>query len=99
MLVSGRSIGVKITMYRSGEVVGGSMTRRQVESEWDIYRERLRVSGINGPDTVGLMFKGAVPPRKQLAAFMEEIVAFVGDHTAELTARDNTYWHDQFSTH
>ena len=34
MRVSGRVIGLEITLYRSGEAVAGGTERRAVEGEW-----------------------------------------------------------------
>lgn len=42
VLLSGRAVGVEITMYRSGAAVEGGMGRRMVESEWDrLGRRRM----------------------------------------------------------
>src|SRR6266436_7984876 len=80
--VGGQLIGVEITMYRSGATVeGGSTQRRPVESEWerlkaaaDVFRaQHAALSDVS----TGLMFKGMVPPRRQHAAFLDEIAAFV----------------------
>jgi hypothetical protein len=80
VLVSGRTLGVEITMYQSGSTVDDGTERRKVESEWDLLQrasetfrsERPELRNIN----VGLMFRGAVPPRRQHLEFMEEIAAF-----------------------
>jgi hypothetical protein len=102
MPVSGRTIGVEITMYSSGATVEGGMERRQVESEWEILQRASETFRGQWPElakiNVGLMFRGAVPPRKQHAGFMEEIAAFVRGHGAELTAVDREYWLQDFST-
>src|SRR4051812_22385005 len=81
VVLSGRMIGIEITMYRSGATVDDGTGRRQVESEWELlkaasdrYRsEHPELHGIN----VGLMFAASVPPRKQHAEFMAEVAAFV----------------------
>jgi hypothetical protein len=102
MLVSGRTVGVEITMFQSGATVEGGRDRRQVESEWDILKrasdtfrsERPELRDIN----VGLMFIGSVPPRRHHADFMAEIAAFVRDHAGELASEDRTFWPPNFST-
>jgi hypothetical protein len=100
--VSGKSIGVEITMYRSGATVEGGMERRQVESEWDILQRESEIFRDQRPElakiNVGLMFRGAVPPRKRHGEFMMEIAAFVREHAAELMAEDRVYWPQDFST-
>jgi hypothetical protein len=102
MLASGKIIGVEITRYSSGATVEGGMKRRQVESEWDILQRASETFRGQRPElaeiNVRLMFRGAVPPRRQHAAFMEEIAAFVRDHATELTAEDRGYWTPVFST-
>src|SRR5260370_28433886 len=73
MLVAGRLIGVEITLYRSGATVDDGSQRRPVENECKRLREAEDTFRAQRPDlqfiNVGLMFKGAVPPRRQHAAF------------------------------
>ena len=47
---------------------------------------------------VGLMFKDTVPPRRQHAAFLEEIASFVRGRAAELTSHDLECWPPSFPT-
>jgi hypothetical protein len=99
---SGRSIGIEITMYRSGATVEGGMERRAAESEWDLLKRAAdafvdahpELRGIN----VGLMFHGPVPPRKQHAAFIAEVAAFIAARSDELQSRDTACWPQAFST-
>jgi len=100
--ISGRHVGVEITMYRSGATVDDGTARRPVESEWerlkaaaDAFRaQRAELHEVN----VGLMFKGALPPRRQHALFLDEIAAFVSARNAEITANDIKFWPPSFST-
>jgi hypothetical protein len=102
MLVSGRTVGVEITMYRSGATVEGGKERRPVESEWDILSAASDKFRGKHPDlrdiNVGLMFSGPVPPRREHPAFMEEIAAFIRNRAGELTSEDQTYWPPRFPT-
>jgi hypothetical protein len=97
----GRSIGIEITQYRSGETVGGGPERRQVEAEWQkllstseqVRKARPELYDVN----VGLMFNGAVPPRGQHATFIEEVVTFIHSHRSHLTSTNTDYWPPDFS--
>jgi hypothetical protein len=100
--LSGRRIGVEVTMYRSGETVEGGSERRQAEAEWpkllaasDAFRSaRPELGDVN----VGFMWKGPVPPRRLHAEFMEEVAAFTRAHRDELKSSDIDYWPQDFST-
>jgi hypothetical protein len=102
MRVERRLIGVEITLYRSGAMVDDGTERRPVENEWerlkvaaDAFRsQRRELRDIN----VGLMFNGAVPPRRQHIAFMEEIASFARSRAPDLTARDLECWPPSFPT-
>lgn len=102
LTLSGRTIGVEITMYRSGETVEGGHERRQAEAEWDkllsasdaFRNARPELRGVS----VGLMFKGPVPPRRLHAEFMKEVGAFIRAHLDELNSSDIDYWSWDFST-
>jgi hypothetical protein len=100
--VFGRSVGVEVTMYRSGATVEGGGERRQVESEWDLLKRASDSFRAQHPElrdvNVGLMFIGSVPPRRRHAAFMEEIAAFVREQAEELLSEDLKFWPPSFST-
>jgi hypothetical protein len=103
LTLSGRRIGVEVTMYRSGDTVEGGSERRQAEAEWakhflpasDAFRSgRPELRDVN----VGLMLKGPVPPRRLHADFMEEIAAFIRAHRNDLKTSNIDYWRQDFST-
>jgi hypothetical protein len=100
-MLSGRTIGIEITMYRSGETVDDGKGRRQVESEWELLKAASDRYRAEHPDlhdiNVGLMFAASVPPRKQHAEFIAEITAFVRDHARELSSTDVTFWQPAFT--
>jgi hypothetical protein len=100
---AGITIVVEITMYRSGDSVGGGLGRRQVESEWDLLsiastefrKARPDIEHIN----VGLMFgDGPVPPRRDHVTFMEEIASFIRQYHSQLKPADLQFWPQAFST-
>ncbi len=94
--VSGRKIGVEITMYRSGDGSG----RRQVESEWDKLKIASDAFRNQHPElrdiNVGLMFKDTVPPRRRHTEFMQEIAAFIRAQRGDLESHDVEYWPPSF---
>lgn len=100
--VCGKKIGVEVTMYQSGTTDEAGIGRRQVESEWEILEQATRKFQALRADlrniNVGLMFRSAVPARKQHQAFMAEIAAFIRVHAHELTTRDAEFWPPQFSS-
>jgi hypothetical protein len=101
LLLSGRAIGVAITMYRSGAAVEDGTGRRLAENEWELLKtasDRFRNEHPELRDiNVGLMFTASVPPRKQHAEFIAEIAAFVRDHAGELSSQDLTFWPPSFT--
>jgi hypothetical protein len=100
--LSGRRIGVEVTMYNSGDVVDGRYPLRAVESEWDKLKEASDGFRIARPELrdikVGLMFQGVAPPQKHHAKFMQEIADFVEVHRHELRSEDTNYYPENFSS-
>jgi hypothetical protein len=101
LVLSGKTIGVEITTYRSGDTVEGGTGRRLVENEWELLKatsDRFRSGNPEFRDiNVGLMFSGPVPPRRQHAAFIDEIAAFIRAHADELSSNDLTFWQQSFT--
>jgi hypothetical protein len=101
LLLSDRTIGVEITMYRSGATVEDGTGRRQVENEWELLKaasDRFRSQHSEIRDiNVRLMFAASVLPRRQHAEFIAEIATFVGDHASELSSHDLTFWPPSFT--
>jgi hypothetical protein len=99
--LSGRTVGIEITMYRSGDTVGDGTGRRQVENEWELLKaaaDRIRNACPELRDVnVGLMFAASAPPRRQHADFIAEIATFVGAHASELSSNDITFWPPSFT--
>jgi|SRR5262245_37576352 len=90
----GQSIGVEITLQRSGEIIDG-IIRRAVESEWELlkasaetfWRQHNDLRAVN----VGVMFKGRVPRRGDRHAFIEEVAAVVRQHLATLGPKKQNF--------
>jgi len=84
LTVSGRTVGVEVTMYQSGTTIGAGAGQRPVEAEWEFLRQASRtfqsahanISDIN----VGLMFYGVVPVRRQHQEFIKEVADFIRGH-------------------
>src|ERR1700730_18421577 len=98
-----RWVGIEDSlMYRSGSTVEGGMERRKVESEWDILKQASDRFRADRPElrhiSIGLVFKGPVPPRKQHQEFMQEIAAFAHNHLNALTGQDSEFWPPKFFT-
>jgi hypothetical protein len=100
--VSGRTVGVEVTMYQSGSTVAARFGRRQVESEWEILKRAADTLRAAEPDlrdmNIGLMFRDSAPGRREHAAFLAEIAAFVRAHAHELGATDTDYWPPAFAS-
>jgi hypothetical protein len=84
LLLSGRTIGVEVTLYRSGATVEDGTERRQVESEWERLKTALDHFRSQHPEfrdiNVGLMFAASVLPRRLHDDFISEIATFVHHH-------------------
>lgn len=102
LLLSGRTIGVEITMYRSGDKVEDGTGRRLVENEWELLKataDAFREAKPKFRDiSVGLMFAGPVPPKRQHTEFITEIAAFAGEHAGELSSENLTFWPHNFTS-
>ncbi len=100
--VLGRTIGVEITMYRSRDVIEGGTGRRQVENEWELLKAAVDGYREANPEfrnvSVGLMFAGPVPPKRQHAEFIAEIAAFASKYARELSSEDLTFWPQSFTS-
>ena len=101
VLLSGRTIGVEITMYRSGGTVEDGTDRRKVESEWEQLKAAADCFRNENPEfreiNVGLTFTASVPPRKQHGEFIAEITSFAHDHVGALSSQDLTFWPSAFA--
>ena len=101
VVLSGKAVGVEITMYRSGDTVEDGTGRRLVENEWELLKaasDHFRAENSEFRDiNVGLMFSGLVPPRRLHAAFIDEIAAFIRTHASELSSVDLTFWPQSFT--
>lgn len=100
--VSGNTIGVEITMYRSGDVIEGGIGRRQDENEWELLKAAADGYRKAHPEfrdiSVGLMFTGLAPPKRQHADFIAEIVAFANAQAGKLSSETLTFWPQHFSS-
>jgi hypothetical protein len=102
LAVSGRTIGVEVTMYQSGTTVGRGFGQRQVESEWEALLRASRdfrsaqadISNVN----VGLMFHDVAPARREHQDFMIEIAAFIRCRVKDIGATDTAFWSQQFTS-
>jgi hypothetical protein len=99
--LSGRAVGIEITMYRSDDTVEDGTGRRQVENEWELLKiaaDRFRNDNREFHDiNVGLTFTASVPPRTQHAEFIAEITSFVRAHVSELSSQSLTFWPANFA--
>lgn len=102
LAVSGRTVGVEVRMYQSGTTVGAGFGQRQVESEWEFLQAASREFRAAQADisnvSVGLMFHGVVPARKEHQAFMQEIAAFIRSRANTITAEPTAFWPHEFTS-
>ena len=102
VLVSGRSIGIEITAFQSGTRTDDGVDLRKVEAEWQKFevlsQEFRQARPLFEQLDVGLFFKGSMPPRRDYAAFMEEISGFAQVHCAELGLKGMDYRANAFSS-
>jgi hypothetical protein len=102
MFVARRLIGVEITEFSSHDVLADGSLRRAVEDEWERLQATAAAFRLQHPElievSVGLMFKGRVPPRRDHPAFLDEVAAFVRLRLAGLTSTNQEYWPSDFSS-
>ena len=82
LTMDGRTVGVEVTMYRSGTTVGGTrVKRRKVEAAWESLQLASREFRAAQPDisnvSVLLIFNNVVPAPREHQQFMEEVAAFI----------------------
>jgi len=91
----GQSVGVEITLYRSGEIIHGTVKRRAAESGWDLLKAAAQEFWSQHDDlravNVGVTFKGRVPRRGDHHSFIQEVAAFVRQHLAKLRAEKQNF--------
>jgi hypothetical protein len=92
----GQSIGVEITLYSSGEIIDGTVNRRAGKSGWDLLKAAAQEFWSQRDDlravNVGVTFKGRVPRRRDYRAFIEEVAAFVRQHSGELQLKNKNFF-------
>ena len=90
----GQSVGVEISVYNSEETIDETK-RRAVESEWERLKAAAEEFWSQQGDlravTVGVMFKGRVPGRRDHCAFIQEVAAVVRQQLAKLGPEKQTF--------
>ena len=78
--MSGRTIGVEVTMCQSGMTVAG-LPKRAIEAEWEEFEEASYVFQREHTELTSVYilfrFKGAVPPGRERDTFFSEVLEFV----------------------
>jgi hypothetical protein len=104
--VSGRTVGVEVTMYRSDKTVAvvgkHAVRRRQVESEWESFersslgfrREHAELKDV----CILFRFRNIVPPRQKYGVFFQEILQFVRSRPQEVGTGYVQLWGPDFGS-
>jgi hypothetical protein len=102
--VSGRTVGVEVTMYRSDKTVARvgkhAVRRRQVESEWESFegsslgfrREHAELKDV----CVLFRFRNVVPPKQRYGMFYQEVLQFVCSKQQEISTGYVQFWRPDF---
>jgi hypothetical protein len=82
LTMAGRTVGVEVTMYRSGTTIEGTrVERREMEATWESLqlasREFLAAQPAIGNVSVLFAFNNVVPARTEHQQFMEEVAVFI----------------------
>ena len=100
--IAGHFIGVELTTFQSNIAMDGKLGLRQVEAEWEAFEKAIPEFRAARPElkeiNVGLMFKGAGPPRVEHQVFMEEVGIFGLSQKTKLTEIDVAFWPSSFSS-
>ncbi len=78
--MSGRTIGVEITMYRSGQALAG-IPKRAIEAAWEEFETTSQIFRREHPELASIYilfrFKDAIPPRQEHDRFVCEVLECV----------------------
>jgi hypothetical protein len=78
--MSGRTIGVEVTMYQSGRTVAG-LPKRAIEAEWEEFETSSQIFQRENTELTNVYilfrFKDAIPPRRERDVFFREVLEFV----------------------
>lgn len=78
--VSGRMIGVEVTMYQSGRKVA-DLPKRAIEAEWEEFETSSQIFQRENTELTNVYilfrFKDAIPPRRERSVFFREVLEFV----------------------
>ena len=99
--ISGRTIGVEVTMYQSGKTIAG-IQKRAVEAEWEelevssrqFQNENIELAGIY----ILFKFKDSVPPRRDRDTFFCEILEFVRENEHGIVDEWADFWQYQLTS-
>jgi hypothetical protein len=99
--VDGALVGVELTKYQSGKVLG-AVKRRVIEAAWEEFEtfasDFRRTHGELKDFNVHFRFKGGVPSRKEHAAFLGEVLVFVSAKQEAIGAEFVEFWIPDFSS-
>jgi hypothetical protein len=99
--ISGRTIGVEVTIYQSGKTIAG-IQKRAVEAEWEelevssrqFQNENIELAGIY----ILFRFKDSVPPRRDRDTFFCEILEFVRENEHGIGDEWADFWQYQLTS-
>ncbi|MDR3738074.1 MAG: hypothetical protein P4L40_03550 [Terracidiphilus sp.] len=104
--ISGRIVGVEVTLYRSDKTVarvgGRAVKRRAVESEWEHLERSSRSFRWQHADLqdvyILFRFKNAVPPQTEHDVFFQEVLQFVRLKRDALGGEGVAFWMPDFQS-
>lgn len=99
--ISGRTVGVEVTMYQSGKTVVG-VAKRAVEAEWEELETSSRIFQNEHVELTGIYilfrFTDTIPPRRERAKFFCEILEFVRLKGHRIGNEYADFWPHEFTS-
>ena len=93
--ISGRTVGIEVTMYQSRKSVAG-IQKRAIEAEWEELERSSRTFQNENIELAGIYilfrFKDSVPPRRERADFFCEILDFVRSNGCGIGGEWADFW-------
>jgi len=91
--IEGRTVGVEVTMFRSGRTVAGfgrrALSRRSVESEWERLEAASKEFRSHNTQVQNVYilfrFRGLVPQQREYQSFFQEILQFICSRPGSVT--------------
>lgn len=99
--MSGRTIGVEVTMYQSGATVAG-LPKRAIEAEWEEFEKSCQLFQREHSELtcvyILFRFKEEIPHRPERDTFFREVLEFVRSVGHRIGNEYVDFWRDEITS-